>query len=105
MAPRKRKTPAVRAREARKRAGLFGFLKEVIESWIEDRGPKMAAALAYYTAFAVAPLLLIAIAVAGLLFGREAARGEVVDQIAGLVGRSGAETIQEILAKAWNPNA
>ena len=88
-----------------KRVGALGFAKTVYQSWVDDRAPKMAAALAYYTAFAVAPVLLIAIAMAGLLFGEDAARGRVVDQISGLVGQKGAETIQEILVKAWQPKA
>jgi membrane protein len=86
-----------------KRGGVLAFAKTVYESWVDDRAPKMAAALAYYTAFAVAPVLLVGIAMAGLLFGADAARGRVVDQISGLVGQKGAEVIQEILVKAWQP--
>jgi len=85
------------------RRGILRLLRSTFSGWSEDRAPKMAAALAYYTAFAVAPLLLIAIALAGFFFGADAARGAVVHQIAGLVGQQGAETIQEILARAWQP--
>ncbi len=85
------------------RRGLVGLFKATFESWSADRAPKMAAALAYYTAFAVAPLLLIAIAVAGLLFGQEAARGEVGRQLHDLIGPEGGRAVQELLARAWKP--
>ncbi len=94
--------PATR-RKAARRPGPAAFAKAVYGSWIEDRAPKMAAALAYYTAFAVAPLLLIAVAVAGLLFGREAAQGELVRQLASLIGQDGAELLQGLLQRAWRP--
>lgn len=81
----------------------LSLLKGAAVSFGADRAPKMAAALAYYTAFAVAPLLLIAVAVAGLLFGDDAARGEVVRQLGGLVGEDGARAIQGILERAWKP--
>lgn len=87
------------------RVGVVRLLKMTVDRWSEDRGPKMAAALAYYTAFAVAPLLLIAIAVAGLLFGQEAARGEVANQLAGLIGAEGAEAVQDLLRRVWRPRA
>lgn len=92
-----------RARSEQK--GIKRLAKATLSNWVADRAPKMAAALAYYTAFAVAPLLLIAIAVAGILFGQEAARGQIADQIGGLVGRKGAEAIQDILKNAWQPQA
>jgi membrane protein len=88
-----------------KRPGFVRLLKTTVTRWSDDRGPKMAAALAYYTAFAVAPLLLIAISVAGLLFGREAATGEVERQLGGLVGQRGAEAVQDVLARLWQPKA
>jgi membrane protein len=63
----------------------------------------MGAALAYYTLFSIAPLLIIAIAVAGLVFGQEAARGEIVAQIQGLIGREGAIAVQGLLKSANEP--
>src|SRR5437868_1820 len=99
--PRLKRDEKRRPARTGRRGGLWTLLKTTGTSWVNDRAPKMAAALAYYTAFAIAPLLLIAIAVAGLLFGQEAARGQVVDQIGNLVGQRGAETIQEILVHAW----
>lgn len=62
----------------------------------------MGAALAFYATFSIAPILVIAIAVAGFVFGPEAARGEVVAQFRGLTGKDGAETIQGLLAGAYN---
>jgi membrane protein len=64
----------------------------------------MGAALAYYTIFSLAPLLIIAVAVAGLAFGMEAARGEIVREIQGLVGRDGARAIQDMIQSARKPS-
>jgi membrane protein len=63
----------------------------------------MAAALAFYTTFSLAPLLIIAVAIAGLVFGREAAQGKIVYGIQSLVGISGAHTIQELIDNARKP--
>jgi hypothetical protein len=63
----------------------------------------MGAALAYYTIFSLAPLLLLVIAVAGLVFGVEAARGQIVGQLAGLIGEEGAVAIQGLLKSASVP--
>ena len=63
----------------------------------------MAAALAYYTIFSLAPLLIIAVAIAGLVFGMEAAQGEISGQIQGLVGRDGAKAIQAMIQSAHKP--
>ncbi len=71
--------------------------KETVSSWIDDGAPSMGAALAYYTVFSVAPLLLIVIAVAGLVFGQEAARGEIVGQLSGLLGTDGARAVESLL--------
>lgn len=65
-----------------------------------DNAMRLGASVAYYTLFAIAPILLIAIAVAGMVFGAEAVRGEVVAQIDHLVGRDGAETVQSMLQGA-----
>jgi membrane protein len=74
-----------------------------IKSWLADHAPRHGAAIAYYTLFAMAPVLLVVIGVAGLFFGAEAVRGEIVTQIAGLIGRDGAEAVQGILQKASEP--
>ena len=84
---------------------IWRLLKETVDEWQQDKVDRMAAALAYYTLFSIAPLLVIAVAVAGAVFGQEAARGEVVTQIQGLLGKAGAEVIQTALANTQNPQA
>ncbi|MDV2991122.1 MAG: hypothetical protein N4J56_000776 [Chroococcidiopsis sp. SAG 2025] len=74
------------------------LLKETFQEWNQDKASRLAAALAYYTIFSLAPLLMIAIAVAGAVFGEEAARGEIVAQIQDLVGEAGATVVQTALA-------
>lgn len=80
-----------------------GFLKEIYAEWNDDKVPRLGAALAYYTIFSLAPFLIIVIAIAGLVFGREAVSGQVVGQIQGLVGQEGATDIQEIISRASQP--
>jgi membrane protein len=86
-----------------KAAIVFGMLKETFSRWREDAAPRMAAALAYYTAFSMAPLLLLVIAIAGLVLGRDAAQGKIVDQIGGLVGTQSAASIQGMIQHAHRP--
>ena len=82
---------------------VWNLIRKSVEAWIDDYAPSMGAALAYYTLFSLAPLLIIAIAVAGLVFGQEAARGEIVAQIQGLIGRDGAIAVQGLLKGASAP--
>lgn len=79
------------------------FLREVVQEWSNDNALTLGAALAYYTIFSLAPLLVLAIAVAGLVFGRAAAQGEIVTQIQGVLGPSGAELIESMIEKASEP--
>ena len=83
----------------------FGLLKDTFTAWMEDKAPRLGAALAYYSVFSMAPLLVIVIGVAGLVFGQEAAQGEVVRAIEGLVGREGAEAIQAMVANTRRTGA
>lgn len=83
---------------------IFQLLKEAFQEWQDDKASRLAAALAYYTVFSLAPLLIIAIAIAGAIFGEEAARGELVGQMEGLVGAQGAEVIQTAINNANQPN-
>jgi membrane protein len=76
------------------------LVKQAAVAWVDDRAPTMGAALAFYSAFSLAPLLVIVITVAGAVFGVDAARGAIVGQIAGLVGVPAAETIQALLTTA-----
>lgn len=84
---------------------IWQLLKETFTEWNEDQASRLAASLAYYTIFSIAPLLIIVIAVAGSIFGEEAARGEIVNQIQGLVGRDGAEFIELAIKNAHQPQA
>lgn len=76
------------------------LILDTFSEWSRDNASRLAAALSYYTIFSVAPLLIIAIAVAGLVFGRQAATDQIVYQIRGLVGNDGAQVIQTILQNA-----
>jgi len=77
--------------------------KAAAASWVDDYAQSMGAALAYYTMFSIAPLLLIVISVAGLMFGVEAARGEIVGQLRGLMGPQGAQAVQGLLESVNRP--
>src|SRR6202008_615894 len=89
-----------RRKAAMNTGNIWILVKAAASSWVDDYAPSMGAALAYYTLFSIAPLLIIAIAVAGLIFGQEAARGEIVAQIQGLIGREGAIAVQGLLKSA-----
>ena len=79
--------------------------RETFAAWSDDYASSMGAALAYYTMFSIAPLLLIVISVAGLAFGEQAARGEILDQLESLMGREGARAVQALLASVDKPAA
>lgn len=79
------------------------MLKEAFKEWQDDKVSLLAAALAYYTVFSITPLLVIAIAIAGAVFGQDAARGEILNQINQLVGAQGAQAIEIALANADQP--
>ncbi len=82
---------------------IFQLIKLTFQEWGEDNGGSLSAALAYYTIFSLAPLLVIAVAVAGLFFGREAAQGGLVDQIDQVVGQQGGELVESIIVNASAP--
>jgi membrane protein len=73
-----------------------------VMEWFDHRGSSKGAALAYYTLFSLAPILVLVIAIAGIFYGKEAAQGELFTQLRGMVGAQGAEAIQLILAGAHN---
>ena len=81
------------------------MLRQTVKAWNDDYAPSMGAALAYYTLFSIAPLILLVVAIAGLAFGEQAARGELFGQIAGLVGPEGARAVEALLANANRPGA
>jgi membrane protein len=81
------------------------LFKQTFREFNEDKVPRLGAALAYYTVFSLAPLLLIAIAIAGLAFGREAAQGQLFGQLRGMLGDSSAKMVQEMVASAGRPKS
>jgi membrane protein len=70
------------------------------KAWVDDYAPSMGAAISYYTVFSLAPLLVIVIAVAGALFGREAVQGLISEQLSGLIGGEGAKFVENLVAAA-----
>lgn len=80
---------------------FFHLFRAAFAGWWDDNIPRMGAALAYYTLFALAPVLLVVIALGGLIFGPEAVRGQVVGEIQGLIGQDGAKAIQDMLEAAY----
>jgi len=84
---------------------VWGLVKRAAIKWNADDCLTLGAALAYYTVFSLAPVLVSAIAVAGAVFGQEAAQGEIVSQIRGLVGEEGASAIQSLIESAGRQDA
>jgi membrane protein len=90
------------SRPSKKPQSLWQFAKTVFTQWFEDQPFQLASSLSYYTLFSLAPLLIIAIAVAGLVFGREAAQNQVVETLQGLIGQDSAKAVQEMIINASN---
>jgi membrane protein len=84
---------------------LWTVLQRALGGWWNDNVPHLGAALSYYTLFSLAPILIVAMAIAGLVFGAEAVRGEIVGQIDGLVGHDGALAVQAMLEGASKPSS
>jgi membrane protein len=84
---------------------FFQMLKETFADWRADRATRLSAALAYYSVFSLAPLLIIAISIAGAVFGEEAARGAIQDQIAGAIGGEAASGLEEMIEGARESDA
>jgi membrane protein len=78
----------------------WALFREAVNGWLDDRAASMGAALAYYTAFSIAPLLIIAIAIAGLVFGRDAAQDALIAQLQDLLGEAGGSAVDEMLRSA-----
>jgi membrane protein len=81
------------------------LFRDTWTSWNEDNVFRLAAALAYYTCFSLAPLLIIAIAIAGFAFGHAAAQQQVLDQVGKLIGAPGAQAVASLLESAGRPGA
>lgn len=82
---------------------MFALLKDTVKEWREDGATRLAAALAYYTTFSLAPLLVLVIAIAGLVGGHEAAQTQTMTQVENLLGIEGREFVQEMIAAASRP--
>jgi len=83
---------------------LWRVTRRAANAWVDDHAQSMGAALSYYTVFSLAPLLLIAISVAGLVFGQEAARTAIGEQLRQLMGSPGAEAVEQLLQHASKPS-
>lgn len=81
----------------------LSLIKETYSEWLEDKASRLAAALAYYTIFSLAPLVIIILAIIKLLFAGDAAEAMFMSQVQGLVGETGAEFFQQII-EAENNN-
>jgi membrane protein len=81
---------------------LVHVMRCAVTEWLAHRASSKGAALAFYTLFSMAPILVLVIAIAGFFYGAEAAQGQLLSELRGLVGKQGAETIQTVLAGAQN---
>ena len=79
---------------------LYGLLKLTFNNWSEDKVPQLGAALAFYSMLSLGPMVLIGISIAGIFFGHEAATGQIVGQIDGMIGHDGAQAVQGIIKGA-----
>ena len=84
---------------------LWEVVRDAGDAWLDDRGPRIGAAIAFFTALSLAPILVIALVIAGSVYGDEAARGEVADKLTGVVGGEAAKTIEGVLAASRAPRA
>ncbi|MGE5411508.1 MAG: YihY/virulence factor BrkB family protein [Clostridiales bacterium] len=84
---------------------IWGFLKEIFSEYSENKIPKLGASLAYYTIFSIAPLLIIVIAVAGFIFGKDAAQGQLYGQIKSMVGNEAAVLVQTAIKNSSSSSA
>src|SRR2546428_10350334 len=83
----------------------LSFLREVVAEWRKDNALSLGAALAFYTLFSLAPLLVLVVAIVGLVFGRAAAQGEIVARVGGAVGPEAAKVIEGMIARASAPTS
>jgi membrane protein len=84
---------------------IWLLLKNTAIEWQEDKVSLWAAGIAFYTIFSLAPLLIIAIAIAGAVFGQEAAQNQIVEEIQGLIGKQGAQAVQAMIQNTQQPGA
>ncbi len=82
---------------------IVEILRDTFDNWNKDHAPRLGAALAYYTVFSIGPLLIIAIAIASLVFGQQAAQGQLIGQFRSLLGDQGASFLQIAIENAYRP--
>ena len=83
---------------------VWQIVRDAGMEWMEHNATRLAAAVAFYSILSLAPLLILSISIAGMMFGEDAARGELDTQMRGLVGDSGADVMKETLANAQKPS-
>jgi membrane protein len=76
-----------------------------VSSWVDDGGPRLGAAIAFYSIFALAPLLIVATAIAGAVFGLDEVRGQFAAQMAALIGKEAAWSLERMISTSWRPEA
>lgn len=79
------------------------LIDKSVNAWVDDYAPSMGAAIAYYALFSIAPLLILAISLGGLVFGEDAARGQIVIQLQGQIGFDAASVLQTLVKSASKP--
>lgn len=79
---------------------FFRLGRKSIVAWIDDEAPSMGAAVAFYTVFSLAPLMIILLAVAGFFWGREAVQGQLLGQLSGLLGTTGAAAVEGVISNS-----
>ncbi|NES66972.1 MAG: YihY/virulence factor BrkB family protein [Okeania sp. SIO2D1] len=84
---------------------IFRLLKKTVQEWQKDKAAILAAALTYHTLFSIAPLFIIAVAIAGFVFGKSAAEGELVTQLENFMGQQIAETIEQLVINISRPES
>jgi membrane protein len=94
-----------RSRTAHVLNAIWELMRDAADGWLTHRASSTGAALAFYTIFSLAPVLILCIAIAGFFFGQAAARGEIVNQIGDLVGPQGAQLVQSVLQNAGRRDA
>lgn len=82
---------------------LPNALWSAVDAWVADGGPRLGATVAFYSLFALAPLLVVATAVAGAVFGLDEVRGQFIVQMSGLIGEDAAHSLGSMISSAWKP--
>jgi membrane protein len=85
-------------------SNVWQLLKQTFSEWSEDKAPQLGASLAFYSALSIAPLLVIALAIAGFFLGEDAARGQIVQELQSLVGPDGGKAIEDMIQSANKPS-